>query len=122
MDGRHGILPAGVHHMGRAKTFGEGQLLIVQIHGNDRVGTGHTSPDNRGEPDAADAKNRHTFIGLNLGGVDHSARASHDSAADNGCHIGFDVGINLHHILLVGDGVIRPGENVLRSGHAVHDI
>ena len=102
----------GVDAVGRAEGPGELELRLVEVDGDDRVRSHPAGRDHGTEAHAAHPEDRHALAPLNACGVVDGARARHDGTADDrGDVVAGRLG-HLHHVLLVGDGGVRPREDI----------
>ena len=118
----HRIALSRVDAVGRPEALGEREFVVVDIHRDDRVCAAHAGAAYGGQADAADAENRNAFPFLHVGRIEHRAGAGHDRAADDGGHVLGDVVVRFHHVLMIGEGMICPGEDVLRNRGAAGQL
>ncbi|HCY05491.1 MAG TPA: hypothetical protein DHU16_08545 [Gammaproteobacteria bacterium] len=113
VDGCDRVLVARIDTVGSAELFGKSKFLVVKIYRNNWISTGHTGANDRRQPHAADTENRHALAFLYLRSIDYGTGTGHHRTADYGGNVFVDVWIDLHYVLLVSDGVISPGKDVL---------
>ena len=116
------IFIARINAVGGAKLFCESKFLVIKIHRNDWIGTRHARADHCRQTDAANTKNRHALALLHLCGINHCPCTGHNCTADNGSNIFINVGVYLHNVLLVSNGVVCPSEHVLGLRNALADF
>ena len=112
MNGSDCVFTTRVDRVGCTKALCKFQLRIVQVDSDNRTSTGHTRPYHRRQANAADAKNGDAFTSFHTGGIDYCASPGHYRTTNYRGDIFFDIGISLHDILLVAEGVISPSEYV----------
>src|SRR6185437_13775904 len=71
-----------VDEVGHAEAAAPLLLAVVDVHADDLVGADHLQALDHVEADAAEAEHHAVGARLDLGGVDHSADAGGDAAAD----------------------------------------
>ena len=71
-----------VHEIGHAETGGHIKLAVVQVHANDLISPGKPQALDHVQPDPAQTKDNRAAADLDLGGVDDSADARGDTAAN----------------------------------------
>ena len=69
--------------MGCAESFGELELFVVEIDGNNRIGTGDAGANYGRQTDAADPEYGHTLSRLDVSRADNRTCAGHYRAADD---------------------------------------
>ncbi len=112
VHGLDGVHLGRIDAVGGAEGLGELELGVIQINGDDGIGAGHLGANHGRQADASNPEDHDALARLHVGGVDHGAGAGHHRTADDGGHVPADARIDLHHVLLVADRVIGPGENV----------
>ena len=122
VNGLHRVDFAGVYAVSGAKCLGEFEFFVVQVHRDDGISAGNMRAHHGRQAYAAHAEDNHALARLYFGGVDHGARAGHHRAADDGGDIPFDTRVDLHHILLIAQGVVGPGEYIFRDRNAIADF
>ena len=102
------IAVGSVDTVGCSKSLGKFQLLVIQVHGDDRKRPDDTGRDDGAQSDAADAEHGNRFGDSNFQRIQDRAAPGQYCAANDRCHIGRDVVAQRDHKPLGKNRVFRP--------------
>ncbi len=109
------VVVLGVDAVGGTHLGGEGELVRVDVNGDDARRTSHLRTLDRAETNTAEAKHGNGGALLDLGGVDDAAEAGGDAAAHEADLGRVRLGVDLH------DGDVGE-HSVLGKGGAAHEV
>lgn len=112
------VRAAGIDGVGCTELTGKFELRVIQIDGDDGIRPENAGSHHRRQPNTAHTEDRDTVAGLDPGGIFDCPGTRHDRATDDRGDLFVDIGADFDDILLVRDGVIGPGEHILRQGGA----
>jgi hypothetical protein len=88
---------------------GQGQLVLGQVHSDDRRGAGGQGAQHAGQTDAAEADHHGALTGANPCGVHHRTDPGQDRAAEQGGLVQRQLGIDLDQGPARDDGAVGEG-------------
>ena len=100
--------------MGGPELPGDGQLPVVEVHGDDRVGAGQARPGDRRIAHAATAEHGHGISTAHVACVHGGPQAGHHAAADQACHLRTGRRVHLRGLAGVHQGLLGEGADAQR--------